>query len=115
MLPDYCASTQTRCTTLASGDFPHERWDGTIRIPCEALRMTYVATPEVLANQRPSRAHQLSPRVETGARGRRKLSRRPTPVVRRRWVEARAHDLAGDDGRDELSLAGGMSFLSDSR
>jgi hypothetical protein len=24
------------------GDFPHQRWSGQIRIPCEALRMTYV-------------------------------------------------------------------------
>jgi excisionase family DNA binding protein len=24
------------------GDFPHERWGGSIRIPCEALRMTHV-------------------------------------------------------------------------
>ena len=44
--------TDTLYDACASGGFPHERWDGTIRIPCEALRMTYVATPEVLANQR---------------------------------------------------------------
>lgn len=44
--------TDTLYDACASGDFPHERWDGVIKIPCEALRMTYVPTPEDLAEVR---------------------------------------------------------------
>lgn len=41
--------TDTLYDACASGDFPHERWDSMIRIPCEALRMTYVPDEETLA------------------------------------------------------------------
>lgn len=41
--------TDTLYDACASGDFPHERWDGLIRIPCEALRMNYVPDRETLA------------------------------------------------------------------
>ena len=44
--------TDTLYDACASGDFPHERWDGTIRIPCEALRMTWVPSAEHLADMR---------------------------------------------------------------
>lgn len=48
--------TDTLYDACAADDFPHERWDGQIRIPCEALRMTYVPTAETLALQRRLRA-----------------------------------------------------------
>lgn len=47
---------ETLYDAVRADEFPHERWEGLIRIPCEALRMTYVPTPEVLAQQRRSAA-----------------------------------------------------------
>lgn len=44
--------TDTLYDACASGDFPHERWDGVIKIPCEALKMTWVPTAEHLAIMR---------------------------------------------------------------
>lgn len=45
--------TDTLYDACASGDFPHERWDGgQIRIPCEALRMTYVPDEATLVLSR---------------------------------------------------------------
>ncbi len=41
--------TDTLYDAIRADDFPHQRWDGLIRIPCEALRMTYVPDPETLA------------------------------------------------------------------
>lgn len=50
--------TDTLYDACASGDFPHERWDGgQIRIPCEALRMTYVPTAEILHQMRKAQAN----------------------------------------------------------
>ena len=48
--------TDTIYDACASGDFPHERWDGIIKIPCEALKMTYVPDEETLEMQRRLRA-----------------------------------------------------------
>ena len=44
---------ETLYDACRAGDFPHERWNGQIRIPCEALRMTYVpdaATERIMRN-----------------------------------------------------------------
>lgn len=47
--------TDTLYDAIRAGDFPHERWEGLIRIPCEALGMTHIPDPETLAIQRKAR------------------------------------------------------------
>lgn len=41
--------TDTLYDAVRNDDFPHERWGAEIRIPCEALRMTYVPSPDLVA------------------------------------------------------------------